>query len=105
MSGALRGRFAQGLPISSEVGQREHRPAHLFDKVAVRIESYLQEDNSDDSIRGEYLSCDLPDLTSVAVAFDPHCSYHARVPAARQSGGSQLRRTDRCGVRREKEPQ
>jgi len=24
MSGALRGRFAQGLPISSEVGQREH---------------------------------------------------------------------------------
>ncbi len=41
MSGALRGRFAQGLPISSEVGQREHGPAHLFDKVAVRIESYL----------------------------------------------------------------
>ncbi len=40
MSGALRGRFAQGLPISSEVG-REHGPAHLFDKVAVRIESYL----------------------------------------------------------------
>src|SRR5713101_49920 len=34
-------RFAQGLPISSEVGQREHGPAHLFDKVAVRIESYL----------------------------------------------------------------
>jgi hypothetical protein len=41
MSGALRGRFAQGLPISSEVRQREHGPAHLFDKVAVRIESYL----------------------------------------------------------------
>jgi len=41
MSGAHRGRFAQGLPISSEVGQREHGPAHLFDKVAVRIESYL----------------------------------------------------------------
>jgi hypothetical protein len=40
MSGALRGRFAQGLPISSEVGQREHGPAHLFDQVAVRIESY-----------------------------------------------------------------
>ncbi len=24
ISGALRGRFTQGLPISSEVGQREH---------------------------------------------------------------------------------
>ncbi len=35
-----RGRFAQGLPISSEVGQRQHEPAHPFDKVAVRIASY-----------------------------------------------------------------